>query len=117
MSEYTPTTEEVRNWRTGGDDGLLRQEFDRWLEQVKDEAWDKGWDDAIDHCRMKHGVEASGCHTIEVTAKGEDSRAVWFDRWLEQVKAEAWDEGHTHCFHVENPHNPVKGNPYREETE
>lgn len=27
----------------------------------------------------------------------------------------AWDEGHGHCFHVENPHNPVKGNPYRGE--
>ena len=32
-SPYTPTTKEVRDWWTGGDDGLLRQEFDRWLEQ------------------------------------------------------------------------------------
>lgn len=36
---------------------------------------------------------------------------------LNDALAKAWDEGHTHCFHVENPHNPVKGNPYREETE
>ena len=27
--------------------------------------------------------------------------------------ADAWDEGHQHCFHVENPNNPIKGNPYR----
>lgn len=65
MSEYTPTTEEVRN---------------RYLSEVFPE------DEAE------------------------------FDRWLAQVKAQVWDEGHTRCFHVENPHNPVKGNPYREET-
>jgi pimeloyl-ACP methyl ester carboxylesterase len=32
-------------------------------------------------------------------------------------KAVGWDEGHSHCFHVENPNNPVKGNPYRTQKE
>ena len=35
MTDYTPTTEEVRNWWTNGDVGLLGQEFDRWLAEVK----------------------------------------------------------------------------------
>ena len=65
MSGYTPTTEEVRNRYLSEVFTEDEAEFDRWLAGVKDEAWDKGWDDAIDHCRMKHGVEASGCHTIE----------------------------------------------------
>lgn len=37
-----------------------------------------------------------------------------------EVRAEAWDEGHNHCFHVEDPRNRER-NPYRptesEETE
>lgn len=32
---------------------------------------------------------------------------------LNAAKAAAWDEGHAHCFHVEDPNNKVKGNPYR----
>jgi hypothetical protein len=39
------------------------------------------------------------------------SRAL--SRIIKRAKAEAWDEGHSHCFRVENPHNPIKGNPYR----
>jgi hypothetical protein len=39
-------------------------------------------------------------------------------RWLaehdREVARKAWKEGHTHCFHVENPNNPIKGNPYEE---
>lgn len=38
-----------------------------------------------------------------------------FDRWLAHIQAEAWDGGHGHCFRVEDPNNPIKGNPYREE--
>ena len=39
------------------------------------------------------------------------------NRWLvehdRQVAEKAWDAGHRHCFHVENPNNPIKGNPYQ----
>ena len=41
MSDYTPTTEEVRNqWACEPDEYA---EFDRWLASVKAEAWDEGY--------------------------------------------------------------------------
>lgn len=49
MSEYTPTTDEVRasySWdRVYGSDDRdeSRIEFDRWLAQVKAEVWDEGF--------------------------------------------------------------------------
>ena len=53
MSDYTPTTEEVRNQYSGfstsnsnhtGQVYLNFAEFDRWLAEVKAEAWQEGWD-------------------------------------------------------------------------
>jgi hypothetical protein len=45
MTDYTPTTEEVKNWYVVGKNELeaapylySEQEFDRWLESVKKEA-------------------------------------------------------------------------------
>ena len=72
MTDYTPTTEEVRN---------------RYLSEVFPE------DEAE------------------------------FDRWLAEVKAEAWDEGHDAGVQLERlrnsefPYGTVNANPYREETE
>ena len=59
MSDYTPTTEEIRAAYEGQlikigenrfeliDEGLAKAEFDRWLAEVirkaKEEAWDEGW--------------------------------------------------------------------------
>ena len=51
MSDYTPTTEEIRRAVTSFNeyfdhpraaefDGDL---FDRWLDEVKADAWDEGW--------------------------------------------------------------------------
>ena len=42
-----------------------------------------------------------------------------FDRWLEQVKAEAWEEGHHAGQHNEHEHRAHKKmqNPYRQETD
>ena len=69
MTEYTPTTEEVRN---------------RYLSEVFPE------DEAE------------------------------FDRWLAEVKAQAWDEGSVHgarkCLFAADL-EPCPHNPYREETE
>jgi len=54
MSEYTPTTNDVREFYQGqlekADDGVYmfadeeksNAEFDRWLAQVKADAWDEG---------------------------------------------------------------------------
>lgn len=43
MSEYTPTTNEVRGLATSLWEGkpLTTEEFDRWLASVKAEAWDE----------------------------------------------------------------------------
>jgi len=39
VSDYTPTTEEVRHgWKWRDDD-----EFDRWLAEVKAQVWDDAW--------------------------------------------------------------------------
>jgi hypothetical protein len=34
-------------------------------------------------------------------------------RCMAEYLANVWDEAHNHCFHVEDPNNPNKGNPYR----
>ena len=56
MSDYTPTTEEVRAAYEGQlikigdnayqllDEAHAKAEFDRWLAEVKAEAWQEGWD-------------------------------------------------------------------------
>lgn len=43
---YTPTTEEVRSYYRPSSD-TCGAEFDRWLTQVKADAWDEGWRDGI----------------------------------------------------------------------
>jgi len=47
VSGYTPTTEEVRkawaDWVTT--DWLATEQFDRWLAEVKAQAWEEGYDD------------------------------------------------------------------------
>lgn len=52
MSEYTPTTEEIRYrlilgadpFDLNADEREDLEEFDRWLNSVKAEAWDEGAD-------------------------------------------------------------------------
>lgn len=65
----------------------------------------------------------------DYTPTTEEVRTAWyqltinvdsFDRWLAQVKAEAWDEGSVHgarkCLFAADL-EPCPHNPYREETE
>lgn len=58
MSEYTPTTDEVRaQWGYNYPDYDNRPEqFDRWLTSVKAEAWDEGFDSGVDHALFKDSV-------------------------------------------------------------
>lgn len=44
MSDYTPTTEEVRaGYSTATyDDAKAETEFDRWLAEIKAQAWQEG---------------------------------------------------------------------------
>ena len=56
MSDYTPTTEEIRAAYEGQlikigenrfeliDEGLAKAEFDRWLAEVKAKAWEEGYE-------------------------------------------------------------------------
>jgi hypothetical protein len=38
VSDYTPTTEEVRSYSN-----YIPEEFDRWLAEVKAKAWEEGY--------------------------------------------------------------------------
>lgn len=48
MNEYVPTTDDLRKawvehtWAYGGT-VIAKREFDRWLAQVKADAWDEGY--------------------------------------------------------------------------
>lgn len=52
MTDYTPTTEQVRGQYTREQPppiatmGEKRAEFDRWLDEIRAEAWDAAVDDA-----------------------------------------------------------------------
>lgn len=62
MSEYTPTTEEVREaivkhfMPSNRYNTMSAVEFNRWLTQIKAEAWDEGFDAGIDHAILKDFV-------------------------------------------------------------
>ena len=46
MAGYTPTTEEVRNlfsWDNGEGEIVAKKGFDRWLAEVKAQAWEEGF--------------------------------------------------------------------------
>ena len=62
MSEYTPTTDEVRAWAVLASP-LTEAEFDRWLASEKAKAWDEGYlageQDTWDH--EATGDWDSGC--------------------------------------------------------
>jgi hypothetical protein len=58
VSDYTPTTEEVRNQYSGfstsnsnhtGQVYLNFAEFDRWLEEVKAQVWDEAYTEGYRH--------------------------------------------------------------------
>lgn len=55
MSDYRPTTQEVRtSYGAAVTFPTMslperRRAFDRWLEQVKAEAWDEGFADGVNH--------------------------------------------------------------------
>lgn len=61
MSDYTPTTEEVRNQYSGlstahsnhaGQVYINFAEFDRWLAEVKAQAWEEGYDSGAERNYM-----------------------------------------------------------------
>jgi hypothetical protein len=68
MTEYTPTTEEVRlaynHWGkypefAPDDFDVTRAEFDSWLASVRADAWDEGRN-AIGSYKQGHAVDCAG---------------------------------------------------------
>lgn len=66
MSDYTPTTEQVRNcYRKRWYEQSERQsvaEFDRWLDSVRAEAWEEGY----------YATEGLGHHEVEASNPYEE---------------------------------------------
>ena len=49
MTDYTPTTEEVRwQFSTDSPSEFMPEQFDRWLAKVKEQAWDEGFREGLD---------------------------------------------------------------------
>jgi hypothetical protein len=50
MSDYTPTTTQVRAHYVGSDaySAVRYDEFDRWLNSERAKAWDEGWDSRVE---------------------------------------------------------------------
>ena len=110
MSDYVPSTEDVRSDAT---QLMNTDDFDRWLEQVKAEARAGALADA--------GLLAQPFPTRAEIAEEPTGLPIGFDRWLEQVKSEAWDEGYTSGRSnamrrmSDEPKAPLTRNPYRKE--
>ena len=62
MTEYTPTTEEVRlaaETTTLDESTLPGGEFDRWLNEIRAEAWDEGYQEANSDLWREGGREGN----------------------------------------------------------
>ena len=63
MSDYTPTTEEMREWHVRHDwcgsqsRAQYEAEFDRWLKAHDREVAAKAWDQAVGSIRYEDGSE------------------------------------------------------------
>ena len=63
MSDYTPTTEVIRHAvsfpreRLGEPRPIKPEAFDRWLEQVKAEAWDQGYTSGMSNAMRRMSDE------------------------------------------------------------
>lgn len=62
MNDYNRLTDQIRHyWAVQGIKHAPRRaersaEFDRWLAQIKAEAWDEGFDAGVDHAILKQFV-------------------------------------------------------------
>lgn len=124
MSEYTPTTEEVRASYLSAlthnhpmNVGEVIAEFDRWLEQVKAEAWEEGKRSGLRQSDWEHGDTPR--QYIAVNPYRQEQAEMNSDL------AEAWDEGAETAWNRSTPevngaryywrHDGEPKNPYRQE--
>lgn len=82
--------------------------------------WAENWERQIDEARDERDALAAVIEEAKRIAARDNSISVF--AVLAKAPADTlrardetkWDEGHRHCFHVEDPNNPIKGNPYRD---
>lgn len=60
MTDYTPTTEEVAEIYFQSGYKTTPEQFDRWLEQVKAEAWDEGVANVLESMKLAYGIDVNG---------------------------------------------------------
>ena len=74
MSDYTPTTEEVRaDYCLLADVSRPRQlQFDRWLAEVKAQAWEEGYDAGLQRDQLSKSEFPYGTVNTNPYRKGEE---------------------------------------------
>lgn len=68
------------------------------------------------HQRTEDLSRAAYCNYLEGTSRTREESAAEFDRWLDKVKAEAWDEGFDECADDIGAGIESGLNPHRKET-
>ena len=123
MTEYTPTTEVVRHAvsypreRLGEPRPIKPEAFDRWLEQVKAEAWEEGKRAGLRQSDWEHGDTPTMYVAVNPYRKEQAE--------MNSDLAEAWDEGAETAWNRSTPevngaryhwrHEGEPVNPYRQE--
>ena len=66
MSDYTPTTEEVRrSWERPYWEPSRGKEFDRWLAEVKAQVWDDAWKEGSEYPKENFNPYREGNHATD----------------------------------------------------
>ena len=124
MTDYTPPTEqvreiyaEIRHECTGLDLNPHRAEFDRWLEQVKAEAWEEGKRAGLRQSDWEHGdtptmYVAVNPYRKEQAEMNSDLAGAW-DKGAETAWNRSTPEVNGTRYHWRHEGEPV--NPYRQE--
>ena len=122
MSDYTPTTNEIQAtyMRYRGAWNLANgseAQFDRWLEQVKAEAWDEGKRAGLRQSDWEHGDTPRQYIAVNPYRKEQAE--------MNSDLAEAWDKGAETAWNRSTPevngtryhwrHEGEPVNPYRQE--
>ena len=96
MSDYTPTTEEVRwQFSTDSPSEFMPEQFDRWLAEVKAQERE----DCVNHVKflycshsMEHKPYQEAVDDIVEVLTGKENGSEVFEKWIAEVKAQAWDD-------------------------
>ena len=130
MTDYTPTTKQVRDGyrfdpeedyynplQAGANAERAGRDFDRWLEQVKAEAWEEGKRAGLRQSDWEHGDTPTMYVAVNPYRKEQAE--------MNSDLAEAWDKGAETAWNRSTPevngtryhwrHEGEPVNPYRQE--